>query len=344
MLHTCVSDNYQKLKYRAGQREVYMKKIIFLTIGLFYVVLFGCHENTQTETRIAIIEPIQHAAMDEIVAGFKKIMAEQYHQPVRIDVENAEADMNLERTIIQKIRDGNYSLVVPIGVDATQMTLAMIHDKPIVSLASNFTESKRQKLKFCQLAVVRDEIPAGKMLRFIHQVYPTLKNLILVHSNVNKVFPEVHETMIAGKKLGIIITPRMVTSLAELYSLEQSFPENAQGILILKDSLIVSGITTLAHLATAKHIPLMTSDQGSIENGAGFALGVHEQKIGESGATLAIKILNGTPACQLPIQTMEKLIVFINKTALTKSGQNIANIQKVSKQLKYAIENLDPIL
>lgn len=319
-----------------------MKKTLLLTIGLFCVILFGCHENTQTETRIAIIEPIQHAAMDEIVTGFKKIIAEKYHQPVSIDIENAQADMNLERTIIQKIRDGNYSFVVPIGVDATQMAIAMIHDKPIISLASTFTQLERQKLKTCQLAVVQDEIPPESILRFIHQVYPTLKNITLVYSNSNKIFAEVQKTIFAGKKSGITITPRMVISLAELYSLGQSFPENSQGILILKDSLIVSGIPTLSHLATIKHIPLITSDEGSVQNGAGFALGVHEQKIGESGAELAIKILNGTPACQLPIITMDQLTVFINKTALQQSGQNIAPIQKIAQRFKYPVENLGP--
>ena len=41
----------------------------------------------------------------------------------------------------------------------------------------------------------------------------------------------------------------MVSSLPELYSATQSLPKNAQGIFILKDSLIVSGISTLAKAA-----------------------------------------------------------------------------------------------
>jgi len=317
-----------------------MRKLQIFSLALLCLLLFGCDHNNQAETRIAIIEPIQHAAMDEIVAGFKQVFAEKYHKPVKIYVENAQADSNLERAIIQKVRDGNYSMIVPIGVDATQMSVSMIQDIPIISLASNFSEQDRKKLKSCNIVAVHDEISSAKMLDFIHQLYPNIKNIVLIHSTSNKIFSEVQATIVAGKKYNIVIKPMMATSLAELYSIGQSIPAKTQAILILKDSLIVSGIRTLSQIAEQQQIPLITEDQGSVKDGAGFALSVHERAIGEAGAELALKVLSGLSVCKLPMHSMEKLTIFVNQGALKKSGQNIIAIKKISEKLGYPVESL----
>jgi len=319
----------------------YISKLTLISLGC--LLFAACNKPSSTETRIGIIVPLEHTAMTEIVNGFKKTLAEKYSGPVTIDVENAEADANLERAIIQKMRDGHYTMVVPIGVDATEMSVAMIHDTPIVSLASDFSDKERHQLHPCDIAVVHDEISTDQLLRFIHATFPKLKNLTLVHSSANKVFPEVKETIAVGEKYGIAIHPMMVSSLAEMYSIGQSIPNNTQGIFILKDSLVASGIGTLAQIANKQHIPLISSDEGSVQNGAGFALGVHEQQIGEEGAKLAVDILKNKSACDLPIIAMQKLTVFINPNALQQSGQNVRVIKQAAAQFHYPTENRDKL-
>ncbi|MDX1901640.1 MAG: ABC transporter substrate binding protein [Gammaproteobacteria bacterium] len=318
-----------------------MKRFTLITASLLAFLLLSACNNNAPETRIGIIEPIEHTAMDEIVAGFKKTLAKNFDGPVAVHIENAEADPSLERAIIQKMRDAHYTMIVPIGVDATEMTLSMTKNIPVVSLASDLSDKARQKLNPCNVAAVHDEISSAQILSFIHQVYPHLKNLVLVHSSANKVFPEVQATIAAGKKFGITIHPMMVSTLAELYSVSQSLPTKTEGIFILKDSLIASGIATLANVATQKHIPLISSDQGSVQNGAGFALGVHESRIGEEGAILAAQILKGRSACELPIVDMKNLTVFVNGRALDKAAQSIKNIRAAAAHLHYPVEQLD---
>lgn len=313
-----------------------MKLFRYLTPLICILFLTACNKSTDT-IKIGIIEPMEHVAMDEIVAGFSDTLRQLYKKPVTIKVENAQNDPNLQRAIVQKMRDSDYDIVLPIGVDATQMTLSMVH-KPVVSLASDLTEADRRKLKACNVGVVHDEVSPQQVLEFIRTAFPNIKNLVLIHSSANKVLPEVEKTITIGKLYCIKIEQRMVSTLPELINVSNNLPKNTQGIIILKDHLIVSGIATLAKAAANRGIPLFTSDEGSVEVGAGLALGVHEKEIGVQGAKLAASILSGKPACELPILEMTDLTVFVNPDQLQRSNQSLDPIVQAAQKLHYKTE------
>lgn len=324
---------------------MFLRKYLII-IGLSFLAVNGYANPQQKpeQVTIGIIEPLEHQAMTEIVAGFNDTIKQVYPHPVVVKVENAENDANLQRAIIQKMHDSNYTMILPIGVGATQMTLAMDKEHPVVSLASDLTDADRKKLHPCNVAVVHDEISSDQLLQFIHTVYPNLKHLTLIHSSADKVLPQVDETIAAGKKYGITIDHKMVSSLPELTTAMASLSSQTQGIFILKDSLIVSGIPTLSKAANDRHIPLITSDQGSVENGAAFALGVHEREIGVQGAKLAAAVLSGKNICDLPIVSMNNLTVFINEKALTNENQNDKPIIAAATKLHYKTEQVNGAL
>ena len=309
-----------------------------LVFAMMLAGLTACHDQDKNTKVIGIVLPLEHKAMQEIVKGFTETLKQQYHQPVKIVVENAEGDPNLERAILQKMHDNHYDVIVPVGTDATEMAVSMAEGRTVVSLASDLSDQARHQLKDCNVAVVHDEISVEQSLKFIHAVYPNIHELTLVHSAANKVFPEVQAAVAAGKAYGITIHPLMVSSLAELYSVANSIPATSQGIFVLKDSLIVSGIATLAKTASDKHIPLITSDEGSVESGAGFAMGVYESQIGVQGAELASAVLNGSKACDLPIREMRDLTVFVNQSAMQSEGQTLAPITQAATSFTYKIK------
>lgn len=318
-----------------------MRKYLFIIIIIiaaaisFFIMRSKKYENTIV---IGVVQPLEHKAMDEIVAGFSETLAQNYHKKYVIKVENAQNDNNLQRAIFQKMRDAHYDIIVPIGTVATQMAVAMIHDRPIVSLAAELSEEDRKKLNPCHVTVVHDEIPVEKIFQFIHEAYPHIKTLSLLHSSSDKVLPEIPKTIAIGKLYGIAIDHYMASTLPDLISVAQSLPTDTQGIFILKDSLIVSGIGTLAKIAAQKKIPLITSDEGSVEDGASFALGVHEKQIGVEGAILTAKVLEGHEACSLPIQEMTRLSIFVNSKSLKEQNLKESSIQKAAQLLNYQTE------
>lgn len=308
--------------------------IQFILILFLPLTLVACHSHSN-EKKIGIILPIEHQSLNEIVIGFKEGLKRETTLPAQIKVANAQGDINLQRAIIQQMKDQQYDLIVPIGLSTTEASLAMTRTQPILSLASSLNEGDRQKQKPCHLAVVQDEISPQKILAFIHAVYPNLTRLALIHSNGEKIFPDVKKAVAAGKALNITVKPMMVNTLQDLYNVTQAIPVNMQGILVLKDNLIVSGMTTLTILADKRNIPLIAADQGSVENGAAFALGMPEQKIGEEGAKLAALILAGRAICGLPIVEVSDLTVFINPSAMSKQRQTLQVVEAAAKNYNY---------
>ncbi len=295
--------------------------------------------KTTKPITIGIIEPLQHKAMDEIISGFKQSFAANYKGAVTIKIENAQNDINLQRAIIQKMKNANYDMLVPIAVGPTQMTLSMVQNKPVVSLASDFSATDRSKLKGCNVVAVHDEISAVQTLNFIHQAYPKVNNILLIHSSADKVLPDVQKTKDVAKQYGITVNNAMISNLSELNNTTlQSIRANTQLILVLKDSLVVSGIPSLVKIASDKKLPLVTSDQGSVQDGAMLALGVHEKQIGIEGGILAAAVLNGKNICQMPMVNMTKLTVFVNKNSLKLSGQDLAPITSAATKSGYPVE------
>lgn len=313
-----------------------MSKSLSLLL-LFCSLLSGCHSSAN-EKKIGIIVPLEHKAMNEIVSGFTETLNKKYSHPIKIKIANALGDLNLQRAIIAQMKNEHYDLIIPIGTVTTQMSAAIIKHQPIVSLAAIYSQKEREQRKACNLAIVHDEISTERILEFIHDVYPKLSHLVLVHSSSDKIFPEVAIAKQIGKKMGIEVKAMMVPTLNELYNISKAIPDNTEAILVLKDHLIVSGINTLQMLTEKRHIPLITSDQGSVESGASFSLSVHERDIGVEGAELALSILSGKKACDLPIVEMTKLVVFINQSVLLKENQSLDPIKKSAYKYHYAIE------
>lgn len=312
--------------------KVNLIRILPILCGL----LMGCQDSQQKTIKIGIIEPLEHAAMHDIVEGFRSSLQNEYGKPVTIRVENAQNDMNLQHAIIQKMKDAHYDVIIPIGTTASQMAVGMISAQPIVSLASNLSNEERAILKNCHLAIVHDEISPRQTLNFVKKAYPEMKNIMLIHSSAEKVLPDVDAAIKAGDAVHIKVHHRMVTSLSELYTVVQSLSNDYDGILVLKDHLIVSGISTLSKVAEKKNIPLIASDEGSLGAGADIAIGVREKQIGVEGGKLVAEILKGKAACQLPIVEMTSLSVFVNP--LHKTVQSHFNdIQKAAALSNYPI-------
>ncbi len=291
----------------------------------------------QKPIQIGIIIPIEHPAMDEITSGFEDTLSATLKQPVKFQVMRAQGDINLQRAMILQLQNKNIDLYAPIATQPTEMTAAMIKDRPIVGLAALLPDSAREH---SQLALVDDEITPTQIIQFIHAVYPLKTQFTLVYSNNDKILPQVNEAVAAGKTLGIQINTRMITALPDLYSIAQSLSPQTQGIIVLKDVLVVSGIATLSKTANEKHIALISADDGSVQNGSGFALGVKEYQIGVEGAKVALNILQGTHATDIPVVKMTNLSVFINPEALTAQGQDIQSIQEQAEKQHYAVVNV----
>lgn len=303
-----------------------------LVVALCFMISCYAEKPQQNVKKIGIIIPIEHQALNEIVQGFQNTLRQLYKQPIKFKIGNAQGDPNLQHAIITQMRDANYDLIVPISTATTQMTASIVNTQPIVGLAVDTNDRKNN------LAIVNDELDKKPGIAFIHKIYPQLQNITLVHSASNRIFSEIKQIENASKLCHIVLHRLMIQNLADLYSTSRAIPTNTQAILILKDNIVASGIVTLAQVAKERKIPLITSDEGTVKKGAGFAIGVRETDTGIEGAKLAAQILQGAVPGMLPVVKLTNSTVFVNIKALADEGQDVEKIKLVAKQLGYPLE------
>lgn len=267
--------------------------------------------------RIGILIPMEHVALRDIVAGFEQVVRVHYpDRKIDFNVQSAQGDIKLQRSIIELFVGQKMDMIVPVGTSATQMTLALVKEQPVVSLAAQYTEAERQKHVFKNITGVLDEIGGKKKLAFIKAIMPNVKTITLIaHSSNEKNHAEIAELKSESEALGITLQTIMIQTLPELETASRAILPNTEVLLIGKDHLLASGIRMLVPIAASRGIPLMTSDEGTVAEGATVALGVSERMIGEEGGRLAVKVLDGYPIKDLPMQAVQDLAVFYNPHA-----------------------------
>ena len=115
---------------------------------------------------------------------------------------------------------------------------------------------------------------------------------------------------------------------------------DSQAIFILKDHLIVNGIATIVQQAEKKHMAVISSDDGSVQGGAAFALGVRERQIGIKSADVTAAFLNGKPLKDIPITRLTHYNVFVNPLQAKAQGVDIKQLQAAAKKEGYGVVNM----
>lgn len=298
-----------------------LKKVfiaIFLVLGIIGIIHITTPQHDRT---IGIVVPLEHRAMDAITTSFQQELGSE----INYKVLNAHGDTTLQQSIIKQLTDQNVDIIVPIGTNTTQMALTMANGIPVLGLAVLSDDDIQRHYQNNNTTGIHDEVSAAKQLSFFKEVIPSLSKITLVFSPNEKIFDNVKELTTLLRKDHINCQQLMINQLSDIYNIANTIYNDSQMIFVFKDHLVVSGIPALSQAANKIGIPLITSDEGSVADGATCALGVAESDIGRRGATIAKRILSGEKAHDIPIDHIDELSIFINHSQQTIDAKTISN-------------------
>jgi putative ABC transport system substrate-binding protein len=317
----------------------HLKKLSTLALASISILSASAYASAPAVT-VGIIAPIELPAMTEITAGFTSTLNKLYPGKIHYIIENAQGDINIQRSILQQFKAEHVNIVVPIGTSATQMAISMMKDQPVVALAAEIKDEDRAKMHNQNMTNILDEIVIQKQIAFIHDALPSLNHMTIIYSPDDRIYSEIQQASAAAAVYKITLQKMMMQQLPDLYAISKHIDNNSQAIFILKDEMIVSGISTLLQQAKNKGIPVIASDDGSVQKGAAFAVGVSERQIGIGGAALAVQVLEGKPAKDIPVKLMDQYSVFVNKQAMKQQHVSFAAVKKAAEKFNYIIVTL----
>ena len=296
----------------------FFKYVIFA-----FAVFVSLEEIKATENhyKIAIIMPMSHKAMDDIVDGFEEQLENNINEQYKLIIYNAQGDPNLMRTIFQQISSNHYDMVVPIGTNATQLAIKMLKkDKKIISIAAELSEY--DKAENANLINVEDNVPMEQFVEFIQTIISKPKYLTLINSNDARIFNQSKLIKTLLKDIGCNLQVISIQNMPEIFSALQTVNEKSQAILVLKDHLVVSAMPSIVNVAQKRGIPIIASDEGSVKSGADVALGVKERQLGVVGAKIVMSLIDNKGKKNYKINNKANLIIFRNNILLPNPLKN----------------------
>jgi len=296
----------------------FFKYVVFV-----FAVLISLEEIKAAENhyKIAIIMPMSHKAMDDIVDGFEEQLKNNINEQYKLIIYNAQGDPNLMRTIFQQISSNHYDMVVPIGTNATQLAIKMLKkDKKIISIAAELSEY--DKAENANLINVEDNVPMEQFVKFIQTIISKPEYLTLINSNDARIFNQSKLIKTLLKDIGCNLQVISIQNMPEIFSALQTVNEKSQAILVLKDHLVVSAMPSIVNVAQKRGIPIIASDEGSVKSGADVALGVKERQLGVVGAKIVMSLIDNKGKKNYKINNKANLIIFRNNILLPNPLKN----------------------
>lgn len=237
--------------------------------------------NSSHNPKVALFVPAHHEALYQIEDGFRKTLEGHYE----VEVFNAMGSIPNLYSLLKQVRPGDYSFIAGVGTKTSQMLIQNHSQEKIVAVAALI--DKEQKTD-STLFVVDDEADQEEWLRSLEPLLKERKKLVLVHSNTDKIHEEVKLALESAKRLGLSLESLMVEKIADLPRIQSSL-ESYDGVLVLKDHEIVTGMPLLAKMSHERGLLVFTSDEGSIAKGADFGYGVEERQTGVQAAEMILK-------------------------------------------------------
>ena len=312
------------------------KRFVLPLVGLVLLGgLLGYRTNEKnlndTPLKIAILAPMEHQALNDIIHGFKAEMQSEEGSSLTIEVGNASGDKNLMRSLLKSYISQDYDYLLPIGMEATQMAISMKKpDQFLMAVAADLSKLNLKSLQEKNVSGVTEEIPFQEHFKLYEKVFTTVRQVTLVYSTSEKVYDEVQGIEDFLKEKNIKLQKLMIQQMGELNQMNKAIHRDSDFIFILKDHLVVSGISQLAKKASELKIPILTSDEGSIKEGGCASLGVKEEEIGMTVAKKLKEILVRKDKSYIPeFSYVDTYNVFINPIACEQQGLGGKNLRRI---------------
>lgn len=124
-----------------------------------------------------------------------------------------------------------------------------------------------------------------------------------------------------------------ITSTNEVNNAINSLVKKIDVLFVPTDNLVVSSLPIIVRSTLQAKIPIIASEQGSVELGALATAGINYYKLGYETGKMAVEVLKGTGISNMPLKISEETDIFINEDTLkaldipTPSIENIIYVK-----------------
>ena len=321
-----------------------MKKIMLLIISSLMLLSCGKtdevsnknpgskNSGTNETYKIGITQIATHPSLDLVKQGFKKAF-EDAGIKAEFDEKNAEGTIANATLIANGYKSDKKNLVLGIGTPSAQALVNTITDMPV--LFSAVTDPESAKLLNKNVTGTSDRLDnVGEQLDLLLKLKPEVKKIAVLYnpSEQNSVV-QVKEIEAKAKEKNLVVMLQGVSSLSELPQATKNALIESDALYLPTDNLVVSGIKLITSEAKSAKKPVVSSENSSVEAGALFTMGLDYFELGKRTGEMAIEILKGKPAEQIPYELSKKMTLYVNETTAIELGLDLKKIDLTNAKI-----------
>jgi len=269
-------------------------------------------------------------AIDGLRDGLKELGLEDGKQAV-LHVRDLKGDLGSVEVEARALEQQKVDLIVSVTTSVSLATRRSGVKVPIVFYAGSDPVEAGLVRSFAKPGVNMTGVYSrvsdltAKRLQLLKEIVPDLKRVATLYDPNSAV---ARRTLAAAREasqqLGFEYVERQVRSVAELTQALQALTHDEAGALFLVSGAMVSSQTpTIVSTAKAKRLPTMFYERSAVAAGGLASYGVSYYEVGRLAAKHVQRVLSGTPAADLPIESYDRFELVLNARTAREIGLKI---------------------
>jgi len=314
--------------------------IILVCLSILTMSLAGCSskqkdsadsQKANKKLQVGIVQIVEHPSLNTIKESFINELAKEGYKDgdnIVIDYQNAQGDQTNLKTICQKFVNNKYDLIVAIATPSAQAAVGETKDIPIVfsactdpvgsGLVSNMDKPGKN------VTGTSDAVSAEKIMELAKRITPNIKTVgaLYTSSETNSV-SVVNNLKEYAKKNGLTVVEATITNSSEVQQAVSSLVGKVDAIFSPIDNTVASAMPVVAQVATKAKIPVYVGADSMVKDGGLATYGINYPVLGQETAKMAVEILKGKKAGDIPAKAMTDMDIYVNKDTAKAIGITI---------------------
>ena len=313
--------------------------------------LIGCSNSTDTAATtdtatatdkpaktLAITQIVEHPSLDDMRRGIIDELADNGYvegQNLTVNFQSAQGNTATAGQIAKQFAGDKPDVIVAISTPSAQSIVAATKTIPIVytavsdPLAAKLITADGKPFQD-NLTGLSSQLPLEPQLDLLQQINPNIKTIGYVYSpgEANSVsLRDELKKALPARNLSLLDIP--ANRPTDIGMATRSLQGRADIIYTSFDNNVASAFEAMTQAANELRMPIVASDEFSVQRGATAALGVNDYDFGRTTGKMVYRILNGESVSTIKPEVMNDLTLYVSPKHAKAQGISLsADIMK----------------
>lgn len=309
-----------------------LQKFILTMVALALVVVSSTTTKEvfaqEDSLDVAVVQLVTHSSLDDIRQGVYDGLAEHGYtegENLTINYQNAEGDLNILSTIAQSVVAEEPDMIFAITTPVAQAFQNVTSDIPIIMtgvtdpVSAGIVDDLENPGE--NITGASDAVPYEDQFELLLQLKPDVQKVGMIYTtSEDNSLAETEQAAAVAEEMGLEVQIEGIASTMDMQLVAQTLASEVDAIYVGSDNTIASAFETLLDATDAAGIPVFTTVDVMVGQGALSAVAINQKDIGLLAADVAKEIIDGANPGETPVQFLEELQSVINFETADRLG------------------------